>query len=234
MAYSGSWLRNAYKDPNAAPVPTADPAHGVTNDPGPAPYTHAAPVLTEVGPIGPYPGSEWVVCTPGTVIDHTDYETHDASTADSGAARQGLYAVPPATFADERYTSVEFDGFGGQDVNPVALRRGLNSFPENNPDGFNPGHAQVNTFAVYRKLAIGQRVHDQRIVTPNTAYRQVNAPPPVNGNPYTPIFGSLAKPFQRVYQRPALRREPPPMSDDVLIQPPDIPAAPVISMWVVG
>lgn len=238
MVYAGAWLRNAYKDPTAAPVHTADPAHGVTVDPGPAPYAHQSPPLTEVGPVGALPGSEWVVCTAGTVIDHTDYESHEASTADSGAARQGLYAQPPTQFADEHYMDSRFvsvvDAHGGQQISPTALRRGMNSLPENNPDGFPPGQEQVNTFQVQRGFAVGERVHDQRVNTPNTAYAQQNAPPPPNGNLYSPMFASLAKPFQRVYQTPVMRREPPSVSDDLLNEPNTAPSEPVVSSWVVG
>ena len=118
-------------------------------------------------------------------------------------------------------------------VSNTALRRGMNSLPENNPDGFPVGQAQVNDFAVFRKFAVGQRRHDRRVVTPNTAAAVSNVPTPDRGNLLTSPFDSLARPFQRVFQKPELRREPPSVSDDLQTEATATPAYPYLATGVV-
>lgn len=237
MTYTGSWLRNAYVDPKAGYVPTADPGHGVTDADDPNAYVYDAPPLTEPGPVGEYPGIEWVVNTIGTVIDRTDYTSHEASTADEGAAHQGYYSqYAPTQGAGETYQSVHFQSLPGQTVSNAALRRGLNSLPENNPEGFPVGDQQVNTFAVHRKFLVGERVHDRRIMTPNVAGHAANVPAPKDGNPYTQPFDSLARPMSRIFQRPEIRREPVPVSDDLLTDGTGQAqlVSPALNTWVVG
>lgn len=232
--YSGGWLRGAYVEPAAGKLHTADPAHGV--DAGdPKSYANQAPPLTEVGAVGEYPGLEWVANTLGTVLDHTNYRSHDASVADAGAPRQLNYGVPAMQFEGEHYTGAKFASLGGQHVNPAALQRGINSLEQNNPGGFEPGQQQVNDFWVDRKFFVGPRVHDRRIVTLNTGYHDVNKPAAASPGNTTFTFDSLARAISRVNVRPQMRREPEPMSADLVTDPASVP--PVVSSvspWVVG
>jgi hypothetical protein len=243
MAYSGAWLRNAYVDPRAAFVPTADPAHDDLQDAPPGGEAFQAPPLTESAPIGEYPGAEWVANTLGTIIDRTDYDTHDAPSGagahavDQGAAEQGYYSqYAPTQFTGERYVSEQFQSLPGQTVSDAALRRGMNSLPENNPEGFPVGDQQVNTFRVDRKFAVGERVHDRRVITPNTADQVTNVPPaPAQNGLYARSFDSLARAMPNVWQRPEIRREPPSASDDLQQDGAgqSQPLYPALSPWVV-
>lgn len=223
--YSGAWLRSAYVDPKAAYVPTASAAHGEDEGEGTHAYAHQAPPQPEPGATGEYVGTDWLAGMTsmlGMVIDRTNNESHEAPdgtdphAVNEGAARRSYYSNSAATqFSGETYASVPFTSNTSPGVSNVALRRGMNSLPENNPEGFPVGRAQVNDFAVFRKFAVGFRRHDRRVVSPNTADHATNVPVPEEGNVLTSPFASLARPFQRVYQRPAMRREPPSVSDDL-------------------
>ncbi len=241
--YSGAWLRSAYVDPKAAYVPTASAEHGVDEGAGPHAYAHQAPPQPEPGSTEEFVGMAWLAGMTdmlGTVIDRTDYETHEAPegpgahAVDQGAARAGYFSNRAATqFSGEVYASVPFQSNPSPGVSNTALRRGMNSLPENNPEGYPVGTAQVNDFAVFRKFAVGQRRHDRRVVTPNTAAAPANVPAPTNGNVLTSPYDSLARPFQRVFQRPGIRREPPSVSDDLATEPDSRPAYPYLATGVV-
>ena len=238
--YTGAWLRNAYRDPKGAFVPTSDPAHDELTDVAPGQVAYAAPPLTESAPIGEYPGAEWIANTLGTVIDRTDYDTHEAPDTHAvaeGAAHQGYYSqYAPTQFTGEKYTDVKFDSNPGQVVSNAALRRGLNSFPENNPDGVMPGSQQVNDFWVDRKFFEGERVHDRRIMTPNTADHATNVPAATTQDGlYARAYDSLARPMTRVWARPEFRREPPSASEDLQQDGTgqSQPLYPALSPWVV-
>lgn len=242
MTYSGAWLRNAYVDPKSGYVPTADPAHGDTKDVPPGEYAYAAPPLTETAAIGEYPGAEWVAHTLGTVIDRTNYESHeapsgpDAHAVNEGAAHQGYYSqYAPTQAAGEAYRSVSFQSNGPVSVSPVALQRGLNGLSVNNPDGFPVGSQQVNDFWVDRKFMVGERVHDRRVMTPNTAAHATNVPAADDDSINARPFASLARPMTRVWQRPEFRREPPSVSDDLQTDGTGMsqPMYPSLSPWVV-
>jgi hypothetical protein len=241
--YSGAWLRSAYVDPKAAYVPTASAEHGQDQGEGTHAYAHQAPALPEPGSSETFVGMSWldsVTNMLGTVIDRTSGESHDAPegpgahAVNEGAARAGYFSDRAATqFAGETYATVNFDSTPSPGVSNVALRRGMNSLPENNPEGFPLGRAQVNDFAVFRKFAVGQRRHDRRVITPNTATAPSNVPAPDRGNVMTSPYDSLARPFQRIFQRPGLRREPPSASDDLQTEATPQPAYPYLATGVV-
>lgn len=244
--YTGAWLRNAYVDPAAAYVPTADPEHADTTATDERlTVAYGAPPLTDTGEgAGEYFGQEWVVTgTPGTQLDYTDYESHQADTHAGGqgaelAANYSPHA--PTQFAGERYESVSFTGLPGQAVNDTAIRRGQNSDPVNQPDGFPLGERQVNDFHVDRRLYVGERVHDRRVVTPNLPAEITNVPAQTGQGsaPWINPFATLARPMNTVNQRPQMRRPPiapNAATDDLQSDPDPYMASPVIgSGWVVG
>lgn len=225
--YVGSWLRNAYRDPAQAVLHTSDPSHDQLGQLDQTPIVHQAPPLLETAPIGLYPGAEWVTVTPGhvlnsTPVDHTQgapaegYATElESQTAnqlahavDLGGPAQSSYYEPPLQFADEVYSSTRFEGLDSTPIADVALRRGLNGDPVNNPDGFRRGYD--NYWWVTRKFAVppaGDRMHDAHILTPNTATAVTNVPPtPVS---YGSPFDSLARNITNTFATPSVRREPP-------------------------
>lgn len=232
--YSGAWLRGAYVEPDAATVHVADPAHGdttTTNERLAEGYS--APPMTEAGTSYEFPGLDYIVQTTGVVLDRTDYETHDAADhaggPDEGAATAMTRGQGATTFHDEKYRSARFQGLPQQNVSTVALQRGLNSLPQNNPDGVNPGHVEQHW--IDREFAVGKRVHDQRVAQINTAATDTDVPPPPGGSPWTSPFSSGARAFTRGFNRPELRREPPPMADGLITDP--VTEYPQLSPWVV-
>ena len=259
MAYTGGWRAHTefYKEPGT-PLHTADPAHSTPGSQQIGEFAYEAPpsdpapdYMTE------YPGQEWVVVdTPGLVLDSTpvshtegltavahatDLEMQHAATAshavDQGAGRAGVYATPPMQFHDERYLDARFEGLGPVVQDPIVTRRGLNGLPENNPPdseggmphGFRLGWVMQNF--VDRKFAIGERVHDQRMLTPNTAWAPADQP--AGNNQYTSPFDGLARGLPTTWSRPMLRRNPPPVSEDMVTDGSE-DVYPTLDDWVVG
>lgn len=247
--FSGAWLQNAYTVADQA-LHTADPAHAVTDTTSDESWTYDAPVMQQSGDYNLYPGEEWIVQTGGGAVlseqDHTEgapsapqptdaaylaqnmpsHEQDDLTTMVTNSSNAG-----PLSFWDERgdFPRVQTNVLTA--VDPVALQRGLNGLPENNPDGFREGYdTQV---WVDRRLYKGERYHDHRVVTPNTATAPVNAPPA--GNPYSPPFASLARAITNVAQTPELRSQPELPADVILAgQDPNLSVYSADSQWVVG
>lgn len=228
-SYSGAWLRNAYKDPLQAVLHTADPAHATVGQTDQGPDVTSAPALTEAAPNGEYPGSEWLVQTSGVVLnatpeDHTqgapaqnyaselDMQTASslAHNVDQGGVAQSNYYPRPLAFYDEQYQNTRDEGLDSQPVNEVALRRGLNGDPENNPDGFRRGYDFSSwVFRKFNYVTNGQRQHDMHVLTPNTVTEIPNQAPVIS--PYMSPFTSQARAMTRTWSLPSVRREPPPM-----------------------
>lgn len=250
MAYSGAWKASVMYDPAERVRHTADPAHSQTNTPDPNAAIYSAPPLQDVGVSGEFPGMDWVVQTPGMTGDQTpqthttpgtqpsyptELEMQTASAAvhsqDFGAARARTYARPIIEQAGTTYSNPRFESLPAQVVDPIAGRRGLNSLPENNPEGFRQGY--VDQYWVDRKFYVGERVHEQRPITPNLAYVPGNTPP--KGGAYNSPFDSAARAVRDVMTRPMVRREPTTISDQVAT---DGTAAGIVAArvddWVVG
>jgi hypothetical protein len=247
--FTGGWLQNAYTVGDQA-LHTADPAHGVTDTTSDESWTYNAPTMQETADYDLYPGEEWVVQTGGGAVladqDHTEgapsavqatdlayidqampsHESDDLTTLVTNTSNAG-----PLAFYDERgdFPRVQVNMLTA--VDPVALQRGLNGLPENNPEGYREGYdTQV---WIDRRLYKGERYHDHRVVTPNTATAPVNAPP--SGNPYGTPFSSLARAITDIAQTAEMRSQPPLPGDAILAtQNPvqDVYAAD--SQWVVG
>lgn len=230
--YSGGV--GTYTDPAERTVHVADPSHGVLDTPDAVPVWYA-PALTPVADVGEYPGMHWVMTGGSVQLDNTP-RTHDggdtmpmqrdlramaiasgaAHGADYGASTAGNWAPPPVTFRDEHQEYVRIPGNGPADdlsVNPVALQRGLNGLPENNSEGFNPGSVQWER--TERKFAIGERVHDQRVLHLNVA-EGGGTNVPAKGGPYNAAFDSLARAITNVAQMPQVRREPQGIGESLL------------------
>lgn len=231
MAFSGAWRLNAHYEADERTVHVADPAHGqVGPDDGIQTQTYLTPPQMDPGPLGEFPGMEYVVSTSGRVIDTTDYNSHERDDVDRGAAIAGVFGEPMTRFRDERYITDRFESFTVPDVNPVALQRGRNGLAENNPNGFR--HGWIEHYFEYRKFPIGERVHDHRLVFPDLPYADDGAAP-VSQGPYPVPFGSLARNITNINQTPQARREPPPMYGDVVTD--GAPMYPSVVDWgVVG
>lgn len=241
MAISGAWRQRSFYVDNPEPLHTAAPEHAQAQAADPTLGAWGAPpILDETPAPYIIEQVDWVANTDGLVLDFTP-TTHDqgvpgashaeaftgygqvappadvamaaasgrAHGLDHGADAQSSYAAPPYQAADERYHAARFEGLGAVEVAPESLTRGLNGLAVNNPDGFRRGW--VDQFWVDRKLYVGERVHDARLLTPDLPYVETSQPVPEGAGPYNSPFSSMARILDTVAQRPMLRREPPPM-----------------------
>lgn len=253
MAYSGAWKRSQgpyYFDPDSGQVHTADRAHAVTDAPDPIAYVYTAPLGMDYTdePADEFPGLDCVVQTSGLVLDttpggHNGGDTaplfgddaammRDAATrhgVDFGASRANNYEPPDTRAADETFTAERFEQPARTEINPVALQRGLNSLDVNNPQGFRAGFTEW--FRPNRRIPIGERRHDHRPLTPNTAYLPQDAAPVPT--PYGQPFARFARAITSVNQTPVARRDPTGISRDVTSDAAAESYADV-SDWVVG
>lgn len=233
-ALGNAWREKAfYTDPDEL-LHTADPAHAEkSEDPN---ITWDAPVDVENQPDYLYAEhaitDDWVADNAGMVLDTTPVDHQDGGEFDAtspgvetiaanavsanrsfGAERAGSYTPPLVQDYTTKYVSPRFEGIASPGQNPLNVVRGINSLPENNPDGFRRGWVE-QTF-VDRKLQVVQtdRVHDRRWLTPNTAYVMPDQPPVggTSGNPFT----GLARAFSSISQKPMIRREPVSISESV-------------------
>lgn len=238
MTYTGAWKAstNFYYDPLTGKVHTADPAHAVTNAADPVAYVYTAPLgldYTEGEMVPEYPGAEWVTQEPGRIGDMTPVSHSGGDTGPTFATDQEMQADALARHSVDyggshayNFDQPDFRGYtetfdmvlrAGDTpeppatVNPVALQRGLNGLPENNPEGWRAGH--IDWYRPNRKFYEGQRSHDARPLVPNVAQLGTDQPPVPT--PYGNPFSSLARAMTTVNNRPMLRREPTPMSQDV-------------------
>lgn len=248
--YAGRWLAHSYRDPAQAVLHVSDPAHSDTSTVPDNASVYAAPPLAAVAELGQYPGAEWLVITPGHDLDHTDYTGHGqgetmpalvndqaASAAsatmhsdDQGAARELAYAQPPMTFATDHYGGERISGLNGAQVSDTALRRGLNSDPVNNPEGFRLGEDYYPF--VDHDLTPPQRVHDAHVLTPNVATVATDTPP--TAVPYGSPFSSMARAIHDTWSAPSVRREPQPIDEAITTDGQDTAYPASLDSWVVG
>ncbi len=236
MAFTGGWLNRQFSvDPDQR-LHTADNAHsqrGHAPDPNPTWELSIDPDQTPEY-LQEYPDMDWLVAdTPGIVLDATPSDhnigsgtralpddvssqtvAYAQSSVDYGADHKHTFNPPPFQDHTTRYLSARFEGVGSYGPSDEALKRGLNSLPENNPEGFRRGWVEQQF--VDRKMYDPERVHDRRLVQPNVATVGTNQPVPADAGPYNSPFASLARILTSVNQRPMVRREPPPISESVV------------------
>lgn len=244
MGVTGAWKgrrTGAYVDLPQA-LPRVDPAHAANVPGDPTLGAWGAPSVDQVDPDpAPYVWEQidWVATGDGLVLDVTPTDHNDgmplvayrdgptvgavnpgdvdmlaASAAahgrDYGSDRAATYGAPPIQSTDERYWSARFAGVGPVQLAPQVFKSTDDSYPE----GFRPGI--VEQTGVDRKLYVGERVHDMRILTPNTPFIDQDAPPPAGAGQYNSPFSSLARAMTTVNARPMLRREAPAVDQDVM------------------
>jgi len=147
-----------------------------------------------------------------------------AHSQDYGASVAQNYDDPPFQASDERYLSYRFEGFGPVELPALAGggQRGLNSYGVNNPPlesygGRGYRYGWVEQAVVDRKMYDATRVHDERLITPNTATEFADQPVPADAGRYNEPFGSLQRAMTTISQRPMMRRQPPAMDQSIMV-----------------
>lgn len=243
--YTGAWKARAqsqYYDPMSPRTETASDTHRVTDTPNPAARVEfTAPPMQDPGfvPGGQYPGMEWVINTGGGVIDQTPaghvppQHGEGAHGIDYGGTAVTVKGDPVMRYPGEVDEAIRMESLGPIATNPVAVQRGLNSYDQNNPQGFRRGI--VEWWRNNRPSRMITRSAVSRPVWPNTADVITNVPPPARWSNTTSPFNSLERAYHNVWQRPMQRRDPGGISDGVTG---DGAAAAFtqtpVSNWVVG
>lgn len=239
MAFTGAWRQRAMSPDPYEKLHTAGADH-VRDSTDPNPTWELSGDLTTGVPEfiedSDHPDISWLVIdTAGVTYDMTDYQSHEAPDSprvapDEGASRQRGYGPPVLQSHDTRYLAPRFEGLATAPVNNIANQRGLNADPVNNPEGFRFGW--VEQYWVDRKFYEGERVHDRRLLTPNTAYVDTGQPsqPVPFGNP----FASLARIITSANQRPMIRRQPPTIDETIVTDGSDDTYANDYPEWVTG
>lgn len=159
-------------------------------------------------------------------VNPADVEYARASAAahgdNYGASRKATYDTPPFQAFDERYISTRFEGVPQFELPGIVGggQRGMNGSAVNNPplemyggEGFRRGWVEQSW--VDRKMYDPQRIHDERLVLPNVATTERNANAVKDAGPYNSPFDSLARIITNVQQKPTMRRQPPPITEDI-------------------
>jgi hypothetical protein len=205
-----------------------------------------------------YVGNEWYPYNAyGADFDHTPHDssvgyagssgegmTDAQNRAEAGAAHEMGYGASvqsnvgnaltlrPVDQADERYVVERFESDRAVQLNPAVASRGFNGQSLNSDEALiRPGLVEM-PFVHRKMLAPAQRVHDARLYTPNTATVPTDAPPVPTpwGNPYS----KLARAMTRTWQTPMVRRDPPPMDEQLVEDGADAQYAVVGDEWVIG
>lgn len=229
MTISGTWRAGAYTAPGST-RPEPDRRHETAPPEDAAQVAvYTAPPQDDAGARGEYPGMDYVVETGGRIVDTTNLRDHSPDGGDHGGAVAAAFGERAPAFSDERYATDAFELTPATEVNPVALQRGLNGLPQNNPEGFRAGWWREPW--ANRRFPIGERHNDERVLLPDTAYADAGSQP-LDDGAYPVPFGSLARSITNVAQRPLQRREPPPMGADLVDDGSPFVQAAVGSEWV--
>jgi len=152
---------------------------------------------------------------------------------DLGAFPAREYDVPTQEQVDQNYTTTRFTPNAGQAFSRMAMSRGANSLPENNPGdtaqhtaGLPPGAQAARVgwqgsprpgFRVQlwseRRIPMHRWYGDVRPLRNYTAKSASDSPALDDGNQYRTPFADLASPRVKTYARPMQRREPRPWDE---------------------
>lgn len=244
--YSGAWRRtqtrtdgSRYTDP--APVlgrpdyaeqhMEAEPDEGGSRPPWAVVHNEDVPAwLTD-------PDAAYSATAPGPVYDrepvgdHQDgvsvaggqtaaqarAQGHAARTRDRGAAREQVHRTPRIRAVDEVRDTEMYELAPISAGSRVAVLRGDNSLPENNPDGYRNGQ-RVRRWQDRKIPGSGLRRHSAHPLRVNTAAAPnvSPAPAPDAANRYASPFSLNISSKVRTNSRPVARRTPRAWDEDVV------------------
>jgi hypothetical protein len=146
---------------------------------------------------------------PGALtFPNTDTSAHSL---DRGAQLLQIYADPSERAEDERPVTARWEQDAIERVSDTALKRGTNSLPENNPDGYRLGWSVKRFY--HRWLPHEYQKHTERAIHPydTTASAAVKSPAftAEQSNRYTSPFAWTSFYGTRNMQFPIMRRQPP-------------------------
>lgn len=152
--------------------------------------------------------------------------------ADVQSNRGNALTLRPVDQVDEHYVVSRFESDRAVQLNPAAATRGFNGQAVNSDEALiRPGLVE-QPWVERKMLAPAQRVHDSRLYTPNTATLPSDTPP--NPAPWGSPFNRLARAMTRTWQTPMVRRDPPPMDEQLVQDGADVQYATVGDEWVIG
>ena len=131
----------------------------------------------------------------------------------SGSVEQQDFQLPTEIQAVETRETLMYTMDPVQDGSSVAVLRGLNSLPENNPDGFRVGQ-RVQRWVnrkIPRERQWANASHFQKL---HLAALAKSSPPFEVGNQYTSPYDTQANAKVRQAYTPVMRREPRPWDDN--------------------
>lgn len=139
-----------------------------------------------------------------------------------GTSHWANYDVPPFIDSTERVIGARFEGVPAFELPQLVGggQRGLNGSAVNNPPlemygGRGQRWGWVEQTWIDRKMYDPTRVHDERLILPNVATVEMNQPVPAQAGAYNSPFDSLARIIRDVRQTPTMRRQPPPITQDI-------------------
>ena len=234
-SYSGAWrTQQQYADRALALAPGVDPSHRLPDPldaqvrpPSGAPTMDLAPLYMTERPDASYLAE---VDVPGIILD-AEPITHEEEISypvpsplhavDRGRVAHDTFNHPAMRASDERYTTERPETVPITGDLTVAVLRGDNSLPQNNPDGYRYGfyvkrwveRTAFPTRGMWRR-------YDERALRHMTAARGAQSPTPDHPNRYTSPFSWNKRAITHALQRPIQRRNPPPWDESVLAEPP--------------
>ncbi|OFV82825.1 MAG: hypothetical protein A2Y78_10135 [Acidobacteria bacterium RBG_13_68_16] len=205
--YTGAWAAQRRYQPVPHAVRTVDPVHEqeVYTDPR---DNHEAPPGPDYGNPGEMPWLEWIVQTDGEPWDELPL-SHEFEASHADDLGQRLNRIPVGIrHHDDVPQSVMFEGIGSMPP-PYGEVRGMNSRPENQPEGYRLGLYLGRTWSD-RKRWVGERRTDRRVTTqPSITIPDVTVDtvPDAPGY-YSSPFSVWARPLNGSPMRPSQRRTP--------------------------
>lgn len=149
------------------------------------------------------------------LADGTNRRAHAARSVDAGAADATRTVYPTTRATGDRYETERLEESRAVSMSRIALVRGRNALPENNPDGPPPQGHIVNRW-IDRRMP---RRPFKADMSPLWAYRATLAKRqdvPDDANQYVPPWASLQVSRRRRTETPMIRRTPRQYGEDAI------------------